>query len=250
MHDRLADKSESRFEPAGSSRRLRGQKVRRLIWFCVPLVALVSLAGSGRIALAHTPANCSAGGFDPARIASLEGAGWEAYYARNWLRVFGLMVQMNREQFCMPLPVAVAAAVDIVRAGAAFAPIDNDTAAATAHLERFYVQARRFRHLRAEAKTLAALEMDYWLVHRSLAVERKQAANHAGDIEPMVEALARLHAALFAAPPDAIRRSAQLRAEAARTVDRITGGYSSDIEGDWRQAGEFLHEAYSALPQP
>jgi hypothetical protein len=33
--------------------------------------------------------------FPPERLADLEAAGWRAYYDRNWLRVFGLMVQMN-----------------------------------------------------------------------------------------------------------------------------------------------------------
>ncbi len=185
--------------------------------------------------------------FDPDRIAYLEKAGWEAYYDRNWPRVFGLMVQMNREQFRMAFPAAVAAAVNIVRASIAFAPVDNDVPAAAAHLQRFYDKARRSRGLQTDAQTLAALEMDYWVVHRRLALERKQAPNHTGDIEPMVASLARLHAALFDAPPEAIRRSAELRAEAARMVDRITGGYSTDVVGDWRQVELSLREAYHSL---
>ncbi|MFN8470022.1 MAG: hypothetical protein U0X20_30995 [Caldilineaceae bacterium] len=186
-------------------------------------------------------------GFDPQRIAYLEKAGWEAYYARSWPQVFSLMVQMNREQFCMPLPTAIAGAIDIVRASIAFAPVDNDLPAATAHLQAFYEKARRTRDLQTDAKTLAALETDYWIVHRQLAVARKQAPDHAGDITPMVAALARLHTALFTAPPAAIQRSAELRAEAAATVDRITGGYSTDIPGDWQQIEQLLGLAYGSL---
>jgi hypothetical protein len=185
--------------------------------------------------------------FDPDRIAYLEAAGWEAYYDRDWPRVFGLMVQMNREQFEMPLPTAVAAAIDIVRASIAFAPVDNDVQAATAHLGRFYDKARRSRSFQADAQTLAALEMDYWVVHRKLALERKQATNHDGDIEPMVAALARLHTGLFDAPPKAIRQSAEWRAMAAATVDHITGGYSTDVEADWRQVEEYLCNAYRSV---
>lgn len=62
-----------------------------------------------------------------------------------------------------------------------------------------------------------------------------------------VASLARLHAALFDATPEAIRRSAELRAEAARTVDRIAGGYSTDVAGDWRQVEASLREAYRSL---
>ena len=71
------------------------------------------------------------------------------------------MVQLNREEFRMALPAAVAAAVDIVQASVAFAPVDNDVPAATVHLQRFYDKARHSAGLRAEAQTLAALEMDY-----------------------------------------------------------------------------------------
>lgn len=185
--------------------------------------------------------------FDRQRVAYLEQAGWKAYYDRSWPQVLSLMVQMNREQFCMPLPTAVAGAIDIVRASIAFAPVDNDIPAATAHLQAFYEKARRARGLQTDAKTLAALEMDYWIVHRQLAIARKQAPDHAGDITPMVEALAKLHAALFTASPAAIHRSAELRAEAAATVDRITGGYSTDIPGDWQHIESFLAQAYAAL---
>jgi hypothetical protein len=185
--------------------------------------------------------------FDPQRIAYLEQAGWKAYYDRSWPQVLFLMVQMNREQFCMPLPTAIAGALDIVRASIAFAPVDNDIPAATAQLKAFYEKARSARGLQTNAETLAALEMDYWVVHRQLAVARKQTPDHAGDITPMVEALAKLHAALFAAPPAAIHRSAELRAEAAATVDRITGGYSTDIAGDWQRIEQLLGQAYGFL---
>jgi hypothetical protein len=45
----------------------------------------------------------------------------------------------------------------------------------------------------------------------------------------------RLHAALFKAPPAAIHRSAELRAQAAVAVDRITGKYSTDEVADWHE---------------
>ena len=68
---------------------------------------------------------------DPDRVAYFEKAGWQAYYDRKWLRVLRLMVQLNREQFGMSLLTAIAAAVDVVRASLAFAPVDNDVPAAT-----------------------------------------------------------------------------------------------------------------------
>ncbi|HWQ13183.1 MAG TPA: hypothetical protein VNL77_10300 [Roseiflexaceae bacterium] len=184
--------------------------------------------------------------FNPERLGFYEKAGWEAYYDRDWPRVLRLMVRLNREQFRMPWPTAVAAALDTVRASVAFAPRDNDLPETKRHLERFYHKARRSVDMRADAATLAALELDYWLVHRELAARRK--VNRADDdIEPMVRSLANLHAALFDSTPERMRVSAELRALAAVAVDRITGRYSEDVAADWRRVEALLAQAYRAV---
>jgi hypothetical protein len=184
--------------------------------------------------------------FDPDKVAYYEKAGWEAYYDRNWPRAFWLLVKLNREEFRMSWLTAVAAALDTVRASIAFAPVDNDVPRARRYIERFYEKARRSLGIRAEAGTLAELEIDYWLVHRELALARMQPP-HEGDIEPMIRSLTNLHAALFEATPAAMRRSAELRALAAQTVDRITGNYSTDVAADWQQVDEYLRQAYKAV---
>lgn len=184
---------------------------------------------------------------EPDRLAALETAGWAAYYARDWPRVLWLMVQTNRTQFCMGWSEAVPTALDVVQAAAAFAPVDNDIPAATAHLTRFYAKAGTAANLATDAATLAALEVDYWIVHRRLANERKVAPGHTGDLAPMVAALERLHRGLFDAPPAVLRASAAARAEAAATVDRITGGYSRDLAADWQAVEASLRTAYEVL---
>lgn len=185
--------------------------------------------------------------FDPDKVAYYEKAGWEAYYDRNWLRAFRLMVQLNREEFRMSLPAAVAGAVDIVRASIAFAPLDNnDPARAEQHLQRYFEKAGRSLHLRAGAAELARLEIAYWIIHRELALRRK-ADHNDDDIEPMIASLADLHAALFDSTPEAMRPSAEYRALAARAVDRITGRYSDDVAADWREVEDYLRRAYRAV---
>jgi hypothetical protein len=184
--------------------------------------------------------------FDPVKVAYYEKAGWQAYYDRQWLRVLGLMVGLNREQFRMSLPAAMSAALDIVRASIAFAPLDNDLPTATDHLRRYYAKARRAAGLQTPAETLARLEIAYWAVHRELAIQRQKQPD-LENIAPMVDALTALHAALFGLPPEAARRSAELRALAAQTVDRITGRYSTDIPADWRQIEAYLQQAYREI---
>lgn len=185
--------------------------------------------------------------FDPERVAYFESAGWRAYYDRNWLRVLGLMVQLNREQFGMSWPNAILASLDVVRASIAFAPVDNDIPKATGHLADYYAKARQAAGISADAETLAALEMAYWVIHRKLANERKAAPDHSGDLTPMVEALASLHEALFDVTPEVAWASAEMRAQAAARVDRITGGYSEDVEADWRQIVVELERTYRLL---
>ena len=188
-------------------------------------------------------------GFRPDRVAYYEAAGWQAYYNHRWARAFWLMVRLNREEFRMPPLAAVAAALDIVRASLAFAPADNDVPKAAEYVRRYYEKARRSAGIQTDAETLAGLEMDYWIVHRELAEARKK--DHGLDnLKPMIESLVRLHTALFNAPPRATRRSAEQRARAAATVDRITGRYSDDLDGDWAKVSSHLEEAYQALSPP
>lgn len=184
--------------------------------------------------------------FDPDKVAYFEKAGWEAYYDHNWLRAFWLMVQLNREEFAMSLPLALAAALDVVRASIAFAPLDNDVPKAQHFIGRFYEKAARRVKFQAEASTVAELELDYWLVHRRLALARIK--NPADDnIEPLVASIVSLHTALFTAPAAAIRTSAEERARAAEAVDRITGKRSTDIAADWRLVEQHLQRAYRAV---
>lgn len=185
--------------------------------------------------------------FDPDKVAYFEKAGWEAYYDRNWLRAFWLLVRMNREAFTMSWPTALAAALDTVRASIAFAPLEsNDVPKAQHYMERFYEKARRSLGLDASAQTLAALEMNYWIVHRQLALRRMQDQND-DDIEPMVDSLNKLHAALFNGTPAMMRPSAAYRALAAVAVDRITGKYSADVAADWREVERYLQQAYRSV---
>lgn len=184
---------------------------------------------------------------DPDIVAYYEKEGWAAYYDRAWVRAFRLLYSMNREAFRMTRLTAFGASMDTVRASIAFAPLqDNDVPAAQRHMTNFYEKARRNLPIKADAGTLAALEMDYWVVHRELAIRRK-ADRADDDVEPMVQSLMNLHAALFNSTPEAMRPSAELRAEAARAVDRITGRYSQDVAEDWRRVEEYLKQAYRSV---
>lgn len=107
----------------------------------------------------------------------------------------------------------------------------------------------------AEADDLAGRELHYWITHRSVA-RRRLAEVLAGrpvddpdlhEIAPVSDAFARLHAGLFNATPEAMGESGTLRAQAAAVVDRISGGYSPDVAGDWARVELYLRQAYRAI---
>ena len=63
----------------------------------------------------------------------------------------------------------------------------------------------------------------------------------------MTNAFARLHAALFDSTPEMMRPSAEQRALAAVAVDRISGGYSTDVTADWTLVESHLQHTYRAI---
>lgn len=195
--------------------------------------------------------------FDPDRVARLETESWRAYYDRRWLRMARVLVAAHREQFGLSPAGALLATISASRAAIAFAPLeDNDLDAARRHLLAYYRRVRAALGTAADAATLAERELDYWVVHRRLAIARK-ANTPAADspsiadtleaIEPMTTAFARLHAALFDSTPEMMRPSAEHRALAAVAVDRISGGYSTNVAADWAQVESHLQQTYRAL---
>jgi hypothetical protein len=175
----------------------------------------------------------------PERIAYLEASGWHAYYDRDWLKLIGLMVQLNREQFNIPLPLAVVAAFHVARGSIAWAPIDNDPDAVRLHFTRFYRIAKRWSAMPFEPRRAAELEIDYWIEHRRLVGNPDKAA--------FVEAMTALHSHLFGLPLASVRESAERRVEANTIVDQITGKVSTDPEADWARLEQELRHCYRSI---
>ena len=183
---------------------------------------------------------------DPDRIAFFERAGWQAYYDRNWLRAFGLLVRLNRSMFHMPWWTALIAALDTVAAVRAFAPLDHDLDKVRRHLASFFKKARSSLDIATDATALAERELDYWVSHRDLAIRRARDCRD-DNLDALILALARLHAAIFGGNDESMQLSGYLRSMATVAVDRITGGYSENVAADWREAEEYLHQAYRAV---
>lgn len=180
--------------------------------------------------------------FDPDRLAYLEVGGWRAYYDRKWPRMLRFMLLMMREQFGLSWPRAVQSAYYMVRASAAWAPVDHDTRAVRHNLRKFYrTVVKHGSGYRFDPVRAAELEFRYWDAHRRLS------GRPDSEKGPLVQSFVDLHAELFGLPPAAVKASAVGRARSTDTVDLITSKRSTNVEGDWRRAEKYLREAYRSL---
>ena len=177
----------------------------------------------------------------PERVAHFEAAGWKAYYDRKWVKMLRLLVCLCREQFHIPFPQSLFAAYYTTRASLAWAPIEHDEGKVLAYLEKFYGLARRYSGLHYDVKQVAALELEYFDIHRRLSGKP--------DKEPFLQTLIALHSALFGLTTEQARESAHWRLLAANTVDLITSRTSTDSEGDWGKLETYLRKAYNSIVQ-
>lgn len=177
----------------------------------------------------------------PGRVAFFEAAGWKAYYDHKWVKMLRLLVLLCQEQFHIPFPQSLAAAYYSTRASLAWVPVEHDVHKVQRYLERFYGVAHRYSGLHYDVKQVAALELEYFDVHRRLA----------GNVEKeeLLQTFIALHSALFGLTPEQARESAEWRLLAANTVDLITSKTSADVKGDWSKLEVYLQNAYTSIVQ-
>lgn len=151
--------------------------------------------------------------FDPARVARLETANWEAYYQKRWVRLLQVSVALVKETFGLNTCQALQAAYLVGRAEIAAAPFpDNDIPRAEAYMRRFYAMIKQVHHETFDVEQAARLEVRWWVVHRELFLKE--------DKQPLVEALIDLYALTFRLPRERVYDAAFHRAEAMRYSDR------------------------------
>lgn len=178
--------------------------------------------------------------FDADRLADLETAMWKAYYRRQPVRLFGLLIQGLRAQAHASWPRALAAAFFLTKGAAGFAR-------ATGDYDRFAPDiARGYRLLglpqNIDAVEVAKRELRWWVVRREIGLAAGAAAG---------EAITRLYAALYDLPESIVAEAGRLRGEAAEVRDR---GAVADPEGQrarglayWPEVARLLRRSYREL---
>src|SRR5438477_8068886 len=91
------------------------------------LYGLVLVAAATWALAVHTPPGPrSLRVFDPDRLTELELDLWRAYYDKQKLRLFALLVELLREQYRYPWATAVRAGFHLARAAAVFGDARGD----------------------------------------------------------------------------------------------------------------------------
>jgi hypothetical protein len=149
--------------------------------------------------------------FDPRRVGRLECAAWVAYYRRDPLRLLIAATGLVRVMFALPWPATLYGSWLVARGNQLWAPPDgrNDPSGATRVMERFYALVRRHHAGNFDPARAAALEVEWWSVHRL------------GDApDGLTRAIAALYAYLYGVAPACVEPAARERALAMGTCDR------------------------------
>jgi hypothetical protein len=217
----------------GSSGQIAGKSRtsgRRLRMAALVVVAVVVV---GAYAVTRAPAAPrTLSQFEPARLADLELRMWQAYYAKENVRLFALLVTMMREQYHYSWATATREAFYLARAAAVFGNAPSNYEQVLPDLETGYTIARDWLGASFDPPAVARAELAWWVARR---MPGENSPEHVGDL------IADAYALLYETSPDAVRRSGRLRAQAAALRDAQASA------PDWATIGQLLNESYIEL---
>jgi hypothetical protein len=178
--------------------------------------------------------------FDPDELARLETGMWKAYYRRQPLRLFVLLVRALRAQAQVSWPRALRASLLLTRAAAGFARASGEYERFAPDIGRGYRMLGLPDHIDVQA--VARHELRWWVVRREIGLAAGEAA---GD------AITDLYAALYDLPRERVTEAGRLRGLAAEVRDR---GANDDPEGPraagsayWPEVARLLRDSYRSL---
>src|SRR5258705_4251729 len=132
--------------------------------------ALVAFLVLGAFALAFvlTPPRAarSMREFNPPRLADLEVRMWQAYYAKQRLRLFGLLVTMLHEQYHYSWATAALESSHLARAAATFGDLRGGYGVVLPDLEAAYAKAKAWMHAEFDPRAVAQAELAWWVARR------------------------------------------------------------------------------------
>jgi hypothetical protein len=170
--------------------------------------------------------------FDPDRMADLETRMWQAYYSKENVRLFGLLVVTLREQYHYSWLTAATQGYHLARAAAAFGNARAHYEVVLPDLEAGYATAKEWLRAHFDPAAVARAELTWWVARRT-----------PGDDSPehVATLMADAYALLYEVPRSTVMRPALLRAQAAALRD------SAAEDPDWNAVALLLQASYRDL---
>jgi hypothetical protein len=170
--------------------------------------------------------------FNPDRLADLEVRMWQAYYAKERVRLFGLLVTMLHEQYRYSWATATVEASHLARAAATFGDLRGGYEVVLPDLEAAYSTAKSWLGAGFDPRAVARAELAWWIARR---IPGRNSPEQIGDL------IADEYALLYETDRRGVLNAARLRAEAAALRD------AEAQAPDWDTIGRLLQQSYRDL---
>lgn len=178
--------------------------------------------------------------FDAKEVARLETAMWRSYYDKNPVLLFWQLAGGLRQQFHAPFWRSFGLAFLATKAAFTFKEGHSrlDYEKAMPDLITYYEAIQKLTIERFNVQKVAALELDWWIVHR----ERNRYS-----YADLAIALEKTSAALYNQPASLFTNYAVLRANAMRLCDETGHKPTATTEAGWQKIEQELDLAWDAL---
>jgi hypothetical protein len=183
--------------------------------------------------------------FDPVRVGTAEQEAWAAYYHREWARLLQLLLDMTQGQFGLSPAQALEAAYFATQAQVVWAERGASGGEAQELMRQFFTLVREPSGGRYDPERAAALEIDWWAVHRN--------RDQYPDSSALAQALAEYYAEVYQLPADAALPAGEHRARAMDYSDQwIREGKVRDspllatVRSELVESYQALHAALAA----
>jgi hypothetical protein len=198
----------------------------------VAVVLAVLLAFASALALTPPRGPRSMRQFNPTRLAGLELRMWQAYYAKENVTLFGLLVVMLHEQYRYSWATATVEAFHLARAAARFAELRDNYDVVLPDLEAAYRTAKWWLSARFDPGAVARAELAWWVARRG---PDRNSAEEVGRL------MAEEYALLYETSVERVAPAAMLRAVAGKLRD------DQAPRPDWDRIGRLLQQSYHEL---
>jgi hypothetical protein len=201
---------------------------RRRIWLVAIVLALIIPAW----VVLRAPEQRSMREFNADRVADLELRMWQAYYAKENLRLFALLVRSLREQYGYSWATATVEGFHLARAAATFGNLKEGYDVVLPDLEAAYKTLKTWHGAGYDPGAVARAELAWWVARR---IPGQNSPTQVGRL------IAEEYAMQYEVPREQVDRAGLLRAEAAALRD------SQAASPDWATIGGMLTESYRDL---